>query len=169
SRWSFPPSCRPRRLPRVRPARDACHAWRAARRAPGRTTASGAPPRVIRSAIASLEDDGIHSVALDAVPTLSAAVIPVAQPAKLAETIDPTSTLSNTATLRLLESGAAVREPSRAPAPTAAAAPAPAAAAIRGADDTVVAQASAASTPRPEKPWYAVQLVWSVQPIDMAQ
>jgi hypothetical protein len=117
----------------------------------------------IREAIASLEDSGIHSPVLDALPTLAAAVIPVAQPAKTVKTADPASALSNTATLRLLESGAEARKPgSSAPvepaAPLASASKPPA-----------PAKSAPAPTLQTEKPYYAVQLVWSVQPIDMAQ
>jgi hypothetical protein len=118
----------------------------------------------IRAAIASLEDSGIHSPVLDALPTLSAAVIPVAQPVRAVETVDPTKTLTNTATLRLLEAGAATREPSAVPAGAPVVSPV---AAAPSAASAVRAKVSAANTPRPEKQCYAVQLVWSVQSIDM--
>ncbi|HEX4051945.1 MAG TPA: hypothetical protein VHY19_13815 [Steroidobacteraceae bacterium] len=124
----------------------------------------------IRAAIASLEDSGIHSPVLDSLPTLSAAVIPVAQPVRALETVDPTRTLSNTATLRLLEAGAATREPSAAAAVAPAVSPAAGAAARpASAESAAIAKVNAANTPRPDKQCYAVQLVWSVQPIDMTQ
>jgi hypothetical protein len=142
-------------------------------------TAAGAEHRAarhslrnIRDAIASLEDSGIHSPVLDSLPTLSPAVIPVAQPARAAPTAraaevsDAASTLSNTATLRLLEAGTAIRETSASSAAAPVLAPATATQAAAAAAPPM---AAAANAPRAEKPCFAVQLVWSVQPIDMAQ
>lgn len=126
----------------------------------------------IRAAIASLEDSGIHSPVLDSLPTLTPAVIPVAQPLPKAEAIDLTSTLTDTATLRLLETGAATREMPRPAAATASAAAAPATVTAAATDRGATAPTNAAKpsiAPREEKPYYAVQLVWSVQPIDMTQ
>ncbi len=115
----------------------------------------------IRAAIASLEDSGIRSPVLDALPELQAAVIPVAKPAKPAAPAN----LTDTATLRLLESGGAAREPS-----AASKAPSVAAAAPKPTVDPVgSARIPVREAARDEKPCYAVQLVWSVQSIDMAQ
>ncbi|HLK70312.1 MAG TPA: hypothetical protein VKT19_00025, partial [Steroidobacteraceae bacterium] len=132
-----------------------------------------------RAAIASLEDSGIHSPALDALPTLAPAVIPVAQPAQAAQTpqsaraaasSEVDATLSDSATLRLLETGAAAGAPATASDAVAArtvrmAAPK----AVPGQSVPSGTPSKASQAPREEKPCYAVQLVWAVQPIDMTQ
>jgi hypothetical protein len=127
----------------------------------------------IRAAIASLEDSGIRSSVLDALPELQPAVIPVAQPVR-------TDELSDSATLRLLETGNTRRQPRL---PETAVAQAKPASARKSAPVSVPKPASLKETaassstaahapeqpPREEKPCYAVQLMWAVQPIDMAQ
>jgi hypothetical protein len=114
----------------------------------------------IRAAIASLEDSGIRSPVLDTLPELQPAIIPVAQPVRAAS-------LSDTATLRLLETGDTRRLP-RQPTRGAIAAVPPAAS---GPSPLTALNQSAAppAAPREDKPCYAVQLMWAVQPIDMAQ
>ena len=113
----------------------------------------------IRAAIASLEDSGIRSPVLDTLPELQAAIIPVAQPLRAAN-------LSDTATLRLLETGD-TRQLAR-PSTRDANAAVPLAAASRSTPGAVQRSPAPLAAPREDKPCYAVQLMWAVQPIDMA-
>ncbi|MGH8255412.1 MAG: hypothetical protein ACRET0_04300, partial [Steroidobacteraceae bacterium] len=144
-------------------------------RAPEQQTAARALSN-IRQAIASLSDSAtipvLHAASMPqstppAVPTVMAPTVilrgPMAAPAKMAPlrvpptTVPPTkapattappvtATLSNTATLRLLE---ATTQSSAAALSTVNVQPLP--------------------PPREERPCYAVQLMWSVQPIAMTQ
>jgi hypothetical protein len=122
----------------------------------------------VRDTIAALADSGIRAPVLSEIPELKAAVIPVARPvvrpAQSRQSIDPAD-LTNTATLRLLESGdpvktvkmPAVAEESEPQTPQ------------RPRARQGLAPAQSAPAPREEKSWYAVQLMWAVQPIAMAQ
>jgi hypothetical protein len=110
----------------------------------------------VRAAIASLEDSTTNTPTLSPIPELKAAV--AAKPQAVAE---PPRDLSDSAALRVLETAAAdkasqstVRQP-----------------ALPTTDDAAAAAAKAASSgkPRDEKTGYAVQLLWSVQPIDIEQ
>ncbi len=110
----------------------------------------------VRAAIASLEDPTANTPTLSPIPELKAAV--AAKPPAAAE---PARDLSDSAALRVLEAAAAdkasqstVRQP-----------------ALPTTDDAAAAAAKAASSgkPRDEKTAYAVQLLWSVQPIDIEQ
>jgi hypothetical protein len=110
----------------------------------------------VRAAIASLEDSTANTPTLSPIPELKAAV--AAKPPAAAE---PARDLSDSAALRVLEAAAAdkasqstVRQP-----------------ALPTTDDAAAAAAKAASSgkPRDEKAAYAVQLLWSVQPIDIEQ
>jgi hypothetical protein len=141
----------------------------------------------VRETIASLGDGAIRAPALRDIPELQPAIIPTARPierqpsarsgaeragsapvaarvtapraaapvaaapAAAAEAVSAAE-LSDTGTLRLLETGNTAKGAS---AKIAAPVPAPAPA--------------SASAPREDKPYYAVQLIWSVQPIAMAQ
>jgi hypothetical protein len=113
----------------------------------------------IRAAIASLEDSGIRSPVLDTLPELQPAIIPVAQPLRAAN-------LSDTATLRLLETGD-TRQLAR-PSTRDASAAVPPAASPRSTPTAVHKSAAPLAAPREDKPCFAVQLMWAVQPIDMA-
>ena len=108
----------------------------------------------VRAAIAALDDPAEHAPVLRPIPELKPAASAPAVVAKDAGT-DP---ISDAGALAVLESGAAVTGGASA----AGAAGAASAAGAAGA-------ASAARAPRAEKPCYAVQLMWSVQPIDIAQ
>jgi hypothetical protein len=110
----------------------------------------------VRAAIASLEDPTANTPTLSPIPELKAAVTAKPPAAK-----EPARDLSDSAALRVLETAAAdkasqptVRQP-----------------ALPTTDDAAAAAAKAASDgkPRDEKTAYAVQLLWSVQPIDIEQ
>jgi hypothetical protein len=109
----------------------------------------------VRAAIASLEDSTSSTPTLSPIPELKAAV--AAKPPAAAE---PARDLSDSAALRVLEAAAAdkasqstVRQPALPTTDDAAAA----------------AKAASSGKPRDEKTAYAVQLLWSVQPIDIEQ
>jgi hypothetical protein len=110
----------------------------------------------VRAAIASLDDSTTNTPTLSPIPQLKAAVV-----AKPPAATEPARDLSESAALRVLEAAAAdtaskstVRQP-----------------ALPTTDDAAAAAATAASSgkPRDEKTAYAVQLLWSVQPIDIGQ
>jgi hypothetical protein len=109
----------------------------------------------VRAAIASLDDSTTSTPTLSPIPELKPAVV-----AKAPAAIHPASDLSATGTLRVLESAAdtasesTVRQPALPTTDDAAAA---------------AAKAGASGKPRDEKTAYAVQLLWSVQPIDIGQ
>ncbi len=109
----------------------------------------------VRAAIASLEDSTTSTPTLSPIPELHAAVI--AKPPVAAE---PVRDLSDTATLRVLEAAADTASQSTVRQP-----------ALPTTDDAAAAAARAASPgkPRDEKTAFAVQLLWSVQPIDIAE
>ena len=109
----------------------------------------------VRAAIASLEDTNASAPTLAPLPELKA---PAASEAA--------RELSDSAALSVLESdadaaGATTVNQPRLPAIDQAAAPQSA--------ESAVPKASAGARPRDEKTAYAVQLLWSVQPIDIAQ
>jgi hypothetical protein len=110
----------------------------------------------VRAAIASLDDSTTNTPTLSPIPELKAAVV-----AKPPAATEPVRDLSESAALRVLEAAAAdkasestVRQP-----------------ALPTTDDAAAASAKAASSgkQRDEKIAYAVQLLWSVQPIDIGQ
>jgi hypothetical protein len=110
----------------------------------------------VRAAIASLDDSTTSTPTLSPIPELKAARVAIPPAAT-----QPARDLSETAALRVLEAAAAdtasestVRQP-----------------ALPTTDDAAAAAAQAASSgkPRDEKTAYAVQLLWSVQPIDIEQ
>jgi hypothetical protein len=110
----------------------------------------------VRAAIASLDDSTTSTPTLSPIPELKAAVM-----AKPPAATEPARDLSESAALRVLEAAAVdtaaestVRQP-----------------ALPSTDDAAAAAAKAASSgkPRDEKTAYAVQLLWSVQPIDIGQ
>ncbi len=108
--------------------------------------------------------------------------------AAMIPTVHPLPVLSDTATLRLLESGAQNRVAACAPKGAAQPVADTVVQRLPQVPDTVVQRVAAVashahestgqtdedtrettSAARGEKPWYAVQLLWSVQPIDIAQ
>jgi hypothetical protein len=109
----------------------------------------------VRAAIASLDDSTTNTPTLSPIPELKAAV--VAKPPAAAE---PPRDLSETAALQVLEAAADTASQSTVRQP-----------ALPTTDDAAAAAARAASSgkPRDEKTAYAVQLLWSVQPIDIDQ
>jgi len=113
--------------------------------------------RNVRAAIASLNDSTTIAPTLSPLPELK----PV-NPASAAH--EAVSVLSASAALKVLEgridtaSASTVSQP-RLPLPASQSAP----------GQTAAANASATARPRDEKTAYAVQLLWSVQPIDIAQ
>jgi hypothetical protein len=110
----------------------------------------------VRAAIASLDDSTTSTPTLSPIPELKAARVAIPPAAT-----QPARDLSETAALRVLEAAAdtasesTVRQPALPTTDDAAAAAA--------------AQAASSGKPRDEKTAYAVQLLWSVQPIDIEQ
>ena len=108
----------------------------------------------VRAAIASLEDSTTSTPTLSPIPELQAAV--VAKPPAAAE---PARDLSETAALRVLEAAAKTASESTVRQPV-----------LPTTDDAAAAaQAASSGKPRDEKTAFAVQLLWSVQPIDIEQ
>jgi len=109
----------------------------------------------VRAAIASLEDSTTNTPTLSRIPELKAAVI-----AKRPAAPEPARDLSESGTLRVLEAAADTASESTVRQP-----------ALPTTDDAAAAAARAASPgkPRDEKTAFAVQLLWSVQPIDIEQ
>jgi hypothetical protein len=109
----------------------------------------------VRAAIASLDDSTTNTPTLSPIPELKAAVV-----AKPPVTGEPARDLSETATLRVLEAAADTASASTVRQP-----------ALPTTDDAAAAAAKAGSSgkPRDEKTAFAVQLLWSVQPIDIAE
>jgi len=109
----------------------------------------------VRAAIASLDDSTTNTPTLSPIPELKAAVV-----SKSPAAAEPARELSGTATLRVLEVAADTASESTVRQP-----------ALPTTDDAAAAAAKAASSgkPRDEKTAYAVQLLWSVQPIDIEQ
>jgi hypothetical protein len=108
----------------------------------------------VRAAIASLEDSTTNTPTLSPIPELKAAV--VAKPPAAAE---PARDLSDTAALRVLEAAANATSESTVRQPV-----------LPTTDDAAAdAQATSSGKPRDEKTAFAVQLLWSVQPIDIEQ
>jgi hypothetical protein len=111
----------------------------------------------VRAAIASLDDSTTSTPTLSPIPELKAARVAIPPAAT-----QPARDLSETAALRVLEAAAdtasesTVRQPALPTTDDAAAAAA-------------AAQAASSGKPRDEKTAYAVQLLWSVQPIDIEQ
>ena len=107
----------------------------------------------VRAAIASLEDSTTSTPTLSPIPELRPAMA-----AKAPAAADTARDLTASATLRVLEtapdtaSESTVRQP-----------------ALPTTDDAAAANAAASGKPRDEKTAYAVQLLWSVQPIDIEQ
>jgi hypothetical protein len=110
----------------------------------------------VRAAIASLEDSTTNTPTLSPIPELQPAML--AKPPVAAE---PARDLSDTATLRVLEAAADTASESTVRQP-----------ALPTTDDAAAAAAAKAAPPgkpRDEKTAFAVQLLWSVQPIDIEQ
>jgi hypothetical protein len=109
----------------------------------------------VRAAIASLDDSTASTPTLSPIPELKAAVV-----AKPPAATEPARDLSASATLRVLEAAADTASQSTVRQP-----------ALPTTDDAAAAAAKSASSgkPRDEKTAYAVQLLWSVQPIDIGQ
>ena len=109
----------------------------------------------VRAAIASLDDSTTSTPTLSPIPELKAARVAIPPAAT-----QPARDLSETAALRVLEAAADTASESTVRQP-----------ALPTTDDAAAAAAQAASSgkPRDEKTAYAVQLLWSVQPIDIEQ
>ena len=109
----------------------------------------------VRAAIASLDDSTTSTPTLSPIPELKPAVV-----ARSPAALEPARDLSPTATLRVLEIAADTASESTVRQP-----------ALPTTDDAAVAAAKAGASgkPRDEKTAYAVQLLWSVQPIDIGQ
>jgi hypothetical protein len=112
----------------------------------------------VRAAIASLDDTSGRTPVLHPIPELK----PLASAPS-----DAALEMSDRSVLAVLEQGSAATQPPSAltgPAPTTMATALPQA-------SNPGARQPAADEPRPrnEKPFYAVQLMWSVQPMDIAQ
>jgi hypothetical protein len=117
----------------------------------------------VRAAIASLEDSTTTTPTLLQIPELKAAVPakPVAATAIApppAAVAAPVNDLSETAALRVLESTADTASASTVRQP-----------ALPTTDDVAARKSASSAKPRDEKTAFAVQLLWSVQPIDIAQ
>jgi hypothetical protein len=120
----------------------------------------------VRAAIASLEDSTTTTPTLLQIPELKAAVPskPVATtasapaPVAAAANVAPLNDLSETAALRVLESTADTASASTVRQP-----------ALPTTDDVAARKSASSTKPRDEKTAFAVQLLWSVQPIDIAQ
>jgi hypothetical protein len=111
----------------------------------------------VRAAIAALEDTSERAPVLRPIPEL--------KPAEAAAEISDHSVLA------VLEQGAAAASATTASTVAMAmpVARSPGASVWRDAADEAQAAAQAEAQPRVEKPFYAVQLMWSVQPMDIAQ
>ena len=123
----------------------------------------------VRAAIASLEDPTSNTPTLSPIPELKPAVLPKTRAAAAAaETAaaDAARDLSETATLRMLET--AEREAAKVAGDTASESTVRQPA-LPTTDDAAAAKAASSGKPRDEKTAYAVQLLWSVQPIDIEQ
>jgi hypothetical protein len=123
----------------------------------------------VRAAIASLEDSTTTTPTLLQIPELKAAVpakpvaaaviAPAPAPAVAAPVnAAPVNDLSETAALHVLESTADTASASTVRQP-----------ALPTTDDVAARKSASSTKPRDEKTAFAVQLLWSVQPIDIAQ
>jgi hypothetical protein len=115
----------------------------------------------VRAAIAALDDTSERAPLLRPIPELKPALSAAAAPE------DGADPISDSGVLAVLERGAVV--PATTPTATTGSTVAMALPAAARAGARAWEPAQDAAQPRAEKPFFAVQLMWSVQPMDIAQ